>query len=109
MMANLVIRLYLTPCIAVAAALNSVCAEYVEYIDIYTVLSLLVHESITASLLTNTPECAMASDITPLSVTLFCVLVTDTARVTHFMIMWNRNNNRSENDEEQATPLLERN
>jgi hypothetical protein len=111
MMANLVIRLYMTPCIAVAAALSSVCADYVEYIDIYTVFSLLIHESITASLLANTPRCAQAPDTAPLSIILFFVILTDTARVAHFMITWNRGKNHYHNgddDEEQATPLIER-
>ena len=112
MMANLVIRLYMTPCIAVAAALSSVCAEYVEYIDIYTVFSLLIHESITASLLISTPKCARAPDITPLSTILFGVVLTDVVRVALFaLIMCKRTGNHDNNqeDEEQSTPLIERN
>ena len=108
-MANLVTRLYITPCIAVAAALTSTCDEYVEYIDIYTVFSLLIHESIVASLLVNTERCSDASDIIPLSVVLFSTVLIDTARVLYFMLIACSQHSERQtrmNDEEEAIPLI---
>ena len=117
-MANIAARLYITPCIAVAAALSSTCGEYVEYIDAYTVLSLLIHESITASLLVNTQKCSRASDMMPLSIILFSTILIDTARVLYSVLLITSCSSNAENDnfwqarvndEEEGVPLLQLN
>jgi hypothetical protein len=114
-MANLITRLYITPCIAVAAALSSTCNEYIEYIDVYTVFSLLIHESIVASLLVNTKKCFHANDMIPLSVVLFSTILIDAVRVMYFVLIICNQRAGSEhwqarvNNTEEAVPLLQLN